>query len=179
MRYPQGGGLTAQRRESRERLRLAAAERFAAGYKNALVAKELRVHICSVQRWRKAWSEQGDPGLLSKGPASHPVLSDALFALLEQELARGPEAHGFPDQTWTLARIKTVIGRRFYKSCTPQGVAALLHRHGWSHQVPARRAVERDEHAVQAWVKETWPQAEEPGRRSTLGSSSRTKPGSR
>ena len=95
-----------------------------------------------------------------------------MFALLEQELARGPEAHGFPDQTWTLARIKAVIGRRFHKSYTPKGVAALLHRHGWSHQVPARRAVERDEHAVQAWVKEPWPQAEDPGRRSTPGSSS-------
>ncbi|WP_436318839.1 helix-turn-helix domain-containing protein [Streptomyces griseofuscus] len=29
-----------------------------------------------------------------------------------------------------------------------QGVAALLRRHGWSCQVPARRAIERDESAV-------------------------------
>ena len=42
VRYPQGGGLTAQRREARERLRLDAAERFAAGQENALVAKALR-----------------------------------------------------------------------------------------------------------------------------------------
>lgn len=179
MRYPQGGGLTAQRREVRERLRWEAAERFALGQDNALIAKDLRVHVRSVQRWRKAWSEGGDAALASKGPASLPVLSDELFAKLEAELDKGPEAHGFPDQTWTLARIKTVIGRRFHKSYTPQGVAALLHRHGWSHQSPARCAVERDEHAVTAWVKETWPEAEEPGRRSTPGSSSKTKPGSR
>jgi hypothetical protein len=44
---------------------------------------------------------------------------------LEAELDKGPEANGFPDQTGTLARIKTVIGRRFHKSYTPQGVAAL------------------------------------------------------
>ncbi|MET9695254.1 winged helix-turn-helix domain-containing protein, partial [Streptomyces sp. NPDC006514] len=30
----------------------------------------------------------------------------------------------------------------------------MLRRHGWSHQVPARRAVERDEAAVAGWVKE-------------------------
>lgn len=83
------------------------------------------------------------------------MLSDAQFAVLEHELARGALAHGWPDQTWTLARIKTVIGRRFHLSYTVQGVSLLLHRHGWSWQVPARRAVERDPAAVAAWVKDT------------------------
>ncbi|WP_319741290.1 winged helix-turn-helix domain-containing protein, partial [Streptomyces sp. AK08-01A] len=31
----------------------------------------------------------------------------------------------------------------------------LLKRHGWSWQAPARRALERDEHAVELWKKET------------------------
>ncbi|MFF4779818.1 winged helix-turn-helix domain-containing protein [Streptomyces griseorubiginosus] len=35
------------------------------------------------------------------------------------------------------------MGRRVHKSYTVQGVAALLKRHGWSCQVPARRAIER------------------------------------
>jgi Winged helix-turn helix len=83
--------------------------------------------------------------------------------------------HGWPDQTWTLSRIKTLIGRRFHKSYTVQGVAALLKRHGWSCQVPARRAVERDDAAVAGWVKETWPDVEGPWRRSTAGSSSKTR----
>jgi transposase len=179
MRYPQGGGLTPERQARRERLRLEAAGRFAAGDDNVLIAKDLRVHVRSVQRWRKAWSEDGEAGLLSKGPVSLPVLSDELFAVLEGELDRGAVAHGWPDQTWTLARITTLIGRRFHKSCTPQGVAALLHRHGWSWQTPARRAIERDEQQVATWVKETWPHAEVPGRRSMPGSSSKTRPVSR
>ncbi|WP_371798505.1 winged helix-turn-helix domain-containing protein [Streptomyces sp. NBC_01707] len=33
----------------------------------------------------------------------------------------------------------------------------LLKRHGWSWQAPARRALERDEHAVELWKKEVWP----------------------
>ncbi|MFI2765738.1 winged helix-turn-helix domain-containing protein, partial [Streptomyces echinatus] len=54
-----------------------------------------------------------------------------------------------------------------------------LRRHGWSHQVPARRAVERDEAAVAGWIKETFPHVEAPRRRSTHTSSSRTRPASR
>jgi hypothetical protein len=77
--------------------------------------------------------------------------------VLKQELARGPGAHGWPDQTWTLARIKTLIGRRFHNSMTLSAIAQMLHRHGFSHQVPARRATERNEEAVTGWVKESWP----------------------
>jgi transposase len=61
-------------------------------------------------------------------------------------------------------------GRRFHKSSTVQGFAALLKRHGWSCQMPARRAVEREEAAVVEWVKETWPSVEGPWRRSGPGS---------
>jgi transposase len=28
---------------------------------------------------------------------------------------------------------------------------------GWSRQRPARRAVERDDAAIEAWVKQRWP----------------------
>ncbi|MFI8835044.1 winged helix-turn-helix domain-containing protein [Streptomyces afghaniensis] len=74
---------------------------------------------------------------------------------------------------------KTLIRHRFHKSYTVQGVAALLKQHGWSCQVPALRAIDRDENLVAGWMKETWPQVEGPWRRSTPGSSSRTRPDSR
>lgn len=80
--------------------------------------------------------------------------------MLEQQLVRGPVAHGWPDQTWAPSRTRTLIGRRFHKSHTIQGVAALLKRHGRSCQVPARRAVERDDAAAAEWVQETWPDVE-------------------
>jgi transposase len=179
MRYAQGGGLTAERQLFREKLRMEAAERFAQDVENTIIAHDLRISVRSVQRWRKAWSQGGPGALASKGPASLPLLSDELFAVLEHELAKGPAAHRWPDQTWTLSRTKTLIGRRFHKSYTVQGVAALMKRHGWSCQVPARRAVERDDAGVATWVKETWPDVEGPWRRSTAGSSSKTRPASR
>ncbi|GAA2350375.1 hypothetical protein SVIO_025180 [Streptomyces violaceusniger] len=76
MGYPQGGGLTPERQAFRERIRLEAAERFAAGSSNAEVAKDLRVSVRSVQRWRRAWHGIGAEGLRSAGPVSRPKLSD-------------------------------------------------------------------------------------------------------
>lgn len=104
--------------------------------------------VRSVPRWRRLWDKGGPRALRSAGPASPPRLSKTQFGQLEAELAKGPIAHGRPDQRWTPSRVKTVIGRRFRRSYTLQGVRKLLIRHGFSCQVPARRAVERDEEQV-------------------------------
>ncbi|GHH62787.1 transposase [Streptomyces umbrinus] len=148
MRYAQGGGLSDARRQFREGIRMMAAARFARREQSSGIARELRVSVRSVQRWRRLWDKGGPQALRSAGSASPPRLSEAQFAVLEAELAKGPVTHGWPDQRWTLFRIKTVIGRRFHKSCTLQGVRMLLIRHGFSCQVPAGRAVERDEAEV-------------------------------
>ncbi|MFV0133080.1 DUF3289 family protein [Streptomyces sp. HMX87] len=122
-----------------------AAERFALGEPSSVIAKDLRVSVRSVQRWRRAWQAGGPRALRSAGSPSPPRLSEEPFAVSERESAKGPVAYGRPGQRWTLARTKTLIGRRFHKSYTPPGVRKLLIRHGFSCQIPARRAVERDE----------------------------------
>src|SRR4051794_34568773 len=113
MRYASGGGLTAERQAVREAVRLGAGERFARGEKTAVIARELRVSERSVERWRRAWREGGMEALPSTGPPKSPKLTDAQFAVLEVELARGPAAHGWQDQRWTLERVRTVIARTF------------------------------------------------------------------
>lgn len=50
--------------------------------------------------------------LRSAGPANAPPVTDARFAVLEEELGKGPAAHGFDDERWTLARFQRVIRRR-------------------------------------------------------------------
>jgi hypothetical protein len=49
---------------------------------------------------------------------------------------------------------------------------------GWSRQKPARRAVERDEAAIDHWVKHRWPAIKRGLDGDALGSSSRTRAGS-
>ncbi|MFI7140713.1 helix-turn-helix domain-containing protein [Streptomyces massasporeus] len=112
------------------------AERLAQGDENSVIAHDLRVSVRSVQRWRRAWSQNGPRALASKGPASLPLLRDELFAVLERELAKGPVAYGWPDQTWTLSRIKTLIGRRFHKSYPPNTFNEV--RSGWPASCPSR-----------------------------------------
>ncbi|MDA5284286.1 winged helix-turn-helix domain-containing protein [Streptomyces sp. Isolate_45] len=178
MRYPEGGGLTAERRAFREGIRLEAGVRFAAGEKTVVIAKDLRVSVRSVERWRRAWREGGIEALRSTGPANSPTVTDTQFTVLEEELGKGPSAHGFEDERWTLVRVQTVIRRRLRLTLSVPTVWRLLRRHGWSWQAPARRALERDERAVELWKKEVWPKVKASRRRVGAGSSSRTKPDS-
>jgi putative transposase len=82
-------------------------------------------------------------------------------AWLAAELEKGPAAHGWTeDQRWTLARVATVIARRFHVRFSSAQTWRILHQMGFSVQAPVRRAAERDEKAVATWIKETWPQVE-------------------
>ncbi|WUV83559.1 winged helix-turn-helix domain-containing protein [Streptomyces sp. NBC_01476] len=84
-------------------------------------------------------------------------------------MERGPLAHGWADRRWTLARIKKLIGRLLHVSCTVEGTWRLLKRHGWSWQQPARRAIERDDDAVEVGRKEIWPRVGAPRRGAGVG----------
>ncbi|MEE1838547.1 winged helix-turn-helix domain-containing protein [Streptomyces sp. NPDC088190] len=179
MRYPQGGGLTDAERAARERVRHQAVTRFEVGGKNREIAAALRVSERSVERWRRQWHEGGHAGVASKGSPGRPRLSEAQMARLERELERGPLAHDWTDQRWTLARVKTMIGRLFQVSYTVEGTWRLLRRSGWSWQQPARRAIERDDDAVELWKREVWPRVRARRRRTEPGWSSRTRPASR
>ena len=113
--------------------------------------------------------------LVSKGPASRPRLDDEAFARLEKELRRGPAAHGWDeDQRWTLERIRTLIWRLFRVPYSVPGVWKLLHRHGWSVQVPVRQASERDDAAIEVWKQEVWPQVKRSRWPRKPGSASKT-----
>src|SRR5687768_8821921 len=116
MRYPEGGGLTAEDRARREAVRLCAADLFAQGKSQAEVARVLRVSPMSASRWYRSWRAGGVAALASKGPAGWPCrLNEDQRTQLEAELEAGPAAHGWvEDQRWTLERIVTVIARRFH-----------------------------------------------------------------
>src|SRR3954467_1474419 len=164
MRYAQGGGLTAEERARRERVRLAAAEWIEEGATDQEVAERFRVSRMSANRWRRALAAGGRPALASKGAGgAHCKLTPAQLDELQVLLDAGPAAWGWTDQCWTLARIAAVMQERFGVDYTLPGVDLLLHRTGWSVQVPARRAAERNEEQIAAWRKETWPAIKWPG----------------
>jgi transposase len=163
MRYPDGGGLTAQERVRREQVRLAAAELIDAGATDGEVARRFRVSRMSANRWRRALAAGGREALASQGASgARCKLSPAQLRELQAVLDAGPAAWGWDeDQRWTLCRIAELVRRRFGVEYTLAGLDVLLHRIGWSVQVPARRATERDEAAIARWTQQTWPAVKE------------------
>jgi transposase len=176
MRYADGGGLTAEERARREQVRLAAAELIEAGASDREVASRFRVTRMSANRWRRALAAGGRRALASRGPGgARCKLAPAQLRELEAVLDAGPAAWGWDeDQCWTLARIADLVRRRFGVDYTLAGLDLLLHRIGWSVQVPARQAAERDEARIARWKEETWPVVKEPRRTWAPGSASKT-----
>ncbi|MFJ1709962.1 winged helix-turn-helix domain-containing protein [Kitasatospora sp. NPDC088346] len=180
MRYSDGGGLTAKGRRRREVVRVEAAGLLARGVPPREVARRLRVSVKSVYQWQQAWREGGAAALASRGPGGQRCkLSARCLEKLAGYLDQGPASHGWDeDQIWTGARVATLIGRKFHVTYSVSGATRLMRRLGFTPQVPARRAAERDERAVAAWQEVTWAEVKAPGRPATDGSASRTKPGS-
>jgi putative transposase len=158
MRYSDGGGLTAEGRSRREKVRLQAAQMFERDMGAAEIAGSLRVSTKSVYQWRRAWRAGGEGALASKGPGGNPCRLDAgQLAGLRAALQAGPAAAGWQeDQRWTLARAAALTARLFGVCYSLKGMSLLLHRIGFTPQVPAHRAVERNEAAIAEWRAVTW-----------------------
>ena len=139
-------------------MRLQAAEWFAEGVEPPEVARRLRVSCNSAYVWRRRWRCGGEAALASKGPGGAVCrLSRAQLARLRAALDGGPAAWGWDeDQRWTLARVTALIGRLFHVRYTLRGTSYLLHRIGYTPQVPVHRAAERDEAKIAAWRSQTW-----------------------
>jgi transposase len=167
--------------EAMERRRRRAAGMFARGVSQADVARELAVSRQSVSRWYADWQRGGKAALKAAGRAGRmPRLSATQLAQVERALHRGPRAHGFATDLWTLDRVAAVIeavtGVRYHRGHVWK---LLRDKLGWSRQRPARRAVERDDEAIARWVAEQWPRIKRGAADGGRGSSSRTNRGSR
>jgi transposase len=121
-----------------------------------VIAAELRVSERSVRRWWRAWHAGGEAGLASRGQATRCRLDEQQLVALDLALEAGPLAAGWEDQRWTLARVRVLVAGKFRVQYTIPRIWYLLQRRGWTCQIGARRAIERDDGAVEVWKKETW-----------------------
>src|SRR6266498_211869 len=143
-----------------EERRMRAAALFEQDVRPAEVARVVGVSHQIVSDWRAAWRRAGRAGLRGAGRAGRlPKLSREALAQVEVELAKGAEANGYANDLWTLQRVAEVIERVTGVSYHPAHVWYIL-RQGlnWTWQRPARRANERNDEAIQRWVKTRWPQ---------------------
>ena len=164
----------------RER-RMRAVELFEAGRRQADVVAELGVSAQTASRWHRAWQGCGRDALAGVDRLGRtPRLCDERLAEVQTALLAGPKANGFGTDMWTLARIAEVIERMTgVRYSLSQTWLILRQRLGWTRQRPARRAVERDDAAIEAWAKRDWPRIKRGLDAAVPGSASPTKADSR
>ena len=151
------GQLTTFRRRQ-EQVRLQAAVMFDQGVQQAEVVRALGVSRSAVSKWHTAWREGGREAREARPNTGRPSrLTDAQLDQLEDELLKGPRAHGYETELWTLARIGKLITKLFGVRYHNSHVWLLMTKLGWSCQKPARRAKQRDEEAIESWRKVRWP----------------------
>ena len=148
-------------------MRLAAAELIEARASDREVARHFRVSRMPANRWRRVLAVGGRPALASKGPggarAGSARPSCASWRPCRRRARRYEGGMRIIAGRWPAS--PEVIRGRFQADYTLAGVDVLLHRIGWSVQVPARQAAERDEAAIARWKQVSWPQIK--GRRQT------------
>jgi transposase len=141
-----------------EARRWIAAQLLAQGMTLTEVAAGVGASVSSVKRWSDALARDGDCALTSRphsGP--RPRLTQEDCQRLLAALNEGADRWGFPTPDWTCSRAKSLIERLFHVNYHVDYVGTLLHRLGWSPQMPVHRARERDEAAIARWRQVEWP----------------------
>ncbi len=136
------------------------------GWTQRKIAEVLDVSAPAVSHWLALAERGGVEALRSHpGPGRVPRLIAAQKRLIPEFLWHGAEAYGFRGQVWTRARIALVIeeelGVRYHKG----HVGRLLQELHWTPQMPIRRAIQRDEAAIENWRVEVWPDLRKRARR--------------
>src|ERR1051325_3917495 len=169
-------------RHQREERRLYDGQLLKAGkLSQAEIAREVGVSRAAVCQWAKRLKQNRNrlPPLKAKAVTGRPPrLQDKQWQRLLKLLSKGALAAGFDTDRWTLPRICDVIRREFDAEYHPRSLGRKLRALGWSQQVPAPRARERDEALVEAWLRKDWPRIKKRLAGSKRKSSSSTKPAS-
>jgi transposase len=130
------------------------------------IAEALDVSEVTVSRWLARARDGGPEALRARpAPGRPPKLWPAQKRLIPEFLWHGPEAYGFRGEVWTCARVARVIEEEFGVRYHKDHVGRLLRELRWTPQVPVRRAIQRDEEAIERWRDEAWPELRKRARR--------------
>ena len=145
--------------EQLEKRRRQAIALLRAGTPYREVARAVGASLSSIVRWNQAHRRNARTGLRARPiPGRPPRLTEVQQERLRRLLMRGARAAGHTTELWTLKRIATLIKTQFGVRYSAVGVWKLL-RYGldWSWQKPERRALQRDEAAIEQWKRRGWP----------------------
>lgn len=143
-------------KEAKRRVR--AGRLLLAGKSPPEVARLMGTPRQTIYRWKNVLESGGIDALREMRRTGRPAqLGAAELSRLYVMLLEGAPAHGFATPLWTLKRVRQLIEREFGVRYSEVHVWRLLGQLGLSNQKPDRRALERNEDAIQQWRKRTWP----------------------
>jgi transposase len=147
--------------EQLEERRLVAGRLLRAGrLSQSEIARRLGVSRMAVSQWaeRLRHSPHGFATLKRRpNPGRPPRLTSEQWQELLDVLEQGAMQSGFDTERWTLPRVRAVIERRFGVTYHAGYLSVRLRDLGWTAQVPAVLARERDEELIRAWLDRDWP----------------------
>jgi transposase len=162
--------------EALERRRYEALKLLKAGYNQSEVSRRVKVCSQTVSRWARTTAEEGERALAAVGRAGRkPLLDEKERKRLVVRLLEGPEKLGYETPLWTCGRVGHLIEQEFGVRYHSGHVWKILRQLNWSPQRPAGRALERNEEAIAAWKKHTWPAIKKKPKKKAARSSSSTK----
>jgi transposase len=139
------------------RKRVRAGRLMLAGKTPAQAAAAVGVARQTAYTWKARLDEGGIEALRSMSPGRPGQLDAKQLQALRGALLQGAIAHGFGTELWTLKRVRALIERLYGVRFSEVHVWRLLGTMGFSSQKPERRAIERNEQAVLACKRKTWP----------------------
>jgi transposase len=141
-----------------EQRRLRAVHLLGEGFSPVEIARQIGVDRRSVRRWKAAARKGGAAAVAAKPAAGRPRrLTARDLTRLRRLLMNGALAAGLPTDLWTCPRVAWLIENKFDVHYHPAHVSRLLHGLGFSPQKPTRRALERVEERIKAWIAQDWP----------------------
>lgn len=150
--------MATKRLDESVRRRLRAGRMLLAGKTVAQAAQAVGVARQTVYTWKALLHEGGIDALRAMPTPGRPSrLDEQQLQALGRALLQRPTEHGFGTELWTLKRVGVLIERLYAVKFGQTQIWRILGALGFSVQKPERRALERDEDAVQTWKRKTWP----------------------
>jgi transposase len=145
-----------------EVLRERAVAMHEAGNTQLAIAAALGVHKNTIYRWLKGWRVAGAGALKAKKRGRrHEAkrLLDAEQAAAVQQLMieHCPDQLDLPWALWSREAVRDLAQARFGVQLALRTVSDYLRRWSFTPQRPIKRALERQDAAIQAWLAEHYP----------------------
>lgn len=140
-----------------EERRRIASRMFEHGMSSNQIAELVDAHPQTVRQWRRLYEQGGWEALKAKPHLGPPCkLSEQQKQQYLTLLEKPPTHYGYGHGMWTTRLMSRLIHDQFGVAYDHNHVGVIMHELGYSWQMPAKQARERDVAKIEHWRDQTW-----------------------